>query len=553
MDTFENTEHTPEPELTRSREPEFLSWQEPESVPRESEPAEPVYTPPVQPEYTPPVQQEYVPPVRPEYAPPVQQTYTPRPAPEQPVQPPVYTQTGYRGTGTGRKESPYASSPYVMNHQPQSEYRYQPQTQPPVKPPKAKKQRKPIWKPLVAGLLAVLLVIGSCAVTAEIVTDYWEERNEDTVEQLNRQISDLQSQIDALSRQNTGASVSGSPAVPDGLTPSQVYAQNVRSVVAISCTVQSGGIYGSTQGTSTGSGFILSQDGYVLTNYHVVEGAVSIGVIMHDGQEYTAEVVGYDSSANDLAVLKVEAENLPAAKIGSSNDLIIGDMVVAIGNPLGELTSTQTVGYVSGIGREVATDSLTTIRMIQTDAAINPGNSGGPLFNMRGEVIGITTAKYSGTTTSGASIEGIGFAIPIDDVMDVIDDLINLGYVDGAYMGVSVQNTDEASASMFGLPTGAYIASVEKDGPAYKAGIQPKDIIIDVGGHKVSNVTDLTRALRHFKAGDTTTVTVIRSGQQKTLEITLAAKPQNTETAPVTPSMPSEGNYNDWFDFFFGG
>ena len=535
MDTFENTEHTGQPEVLRSQSADFAAWQDEDPAPQEPAPAE--------------------------YAPPVQQEYIPRPAPEQPVYHqayPGYTQpqTGYRGTGTGRKESPYASSPYVMNHQPQPEYRYQPQTQPPEKPkaPKVKKQRKPIWKGLLAGVLTVALVAGSCAVTAGLVNEYWEERNVDTVEQFNRQIGDLQSQIDELSRQTTGASVSGSPAGIDGLTPSQVYAQNVQSVVAISSTVvQSGGFYGSSTGTSTGSGFILSEDGYVLTNYHVVEGATAVSVIMHDGQEYEAEVVGYDSSANDLAVLKVEAQGLPAAVIGSSNDLIIGDMVVAIGNPLGELTSTQTVGYVSGIGREVATGSLTTIRMIQTDAAINPGNSGGPLFNMKGEVIGITTAKYSGTTTSGASIEGIGFAIPIDDVMNVIDDLINLGYVNGAYMGVSVQNTDEASASMFGLPTGAYIASVEKDGPAYKAGIQAKDIIIDVGGYPVSNVTDLTRALRNFKAGDTTTVTVIRSGQEKTLEITLAAKPQTAETTPATPSMPSEGSYDDWFDFFFGG
>ena len=537
MDTFDNTEHTYRPEVT-SGEP--LAWEE-------AEPAAPEA--PVQPEYAPPVEQSYTPPVQ---------------QPHIPQQPPVYTQpqTGYRGAGSGRKESPYASSPYVMNHQSQGEYRYQPQSeyryppQTPEKPrktPKAKKQRKPIWKPLLAGFLALVLVIGSCAVTAELINDRWEERYEDTTEHFNEQIGELQSQINALQRQNTGASVSGSPAAAEGLTPSQVYAQNVDSVVAISCTVQSGGYYGSSTGTASGSGFILSEDGYVLTNYHVVEGAVAISVVMHDGTEYEAEVVGYDSSANDLAVLKVDAAGLPAAAIGSSNDLIIGDMVVAIGNPLGELTSTQTVGYVSGIGREVATDSLTTIRMIQTDAAINPGNSGGPLFNMKGEVIGITTAKYSGTTTSGASIEGIGFAIPIDDVMDVIDDLINLGYVNGAYMGVSVQNTDEASASMFGLPTGAYIASVEKDGPAYKAGIQPKDIIIDVGGYAVSNVTDLTRALRHFKAGDTTTVTVIRSGQQKTMEITLAAKPQNTETTPASPSMPSEGSYDDWFDFFFGG
>ena len=538
MDTFENNEHTNEPEvLHRQETPLSPSGEE---APSPQEPRQPDYVPPVQQAYTPeqPVYHQEQPQYQPYHYPP---------------------QSGYRGTGTGRKESPYASSPYVMNHQQPEyqEYRYQPQSPEKKKAPKVKKPRKPIWKPILAGILTVALVAGGCLLTAESVNEYWEERNEQTVEQLNHQIEALQSQIDAISRQTTGASVSGSPAAIEGLTPSQVYAQNVRSVVAISSTVQSSGYYGTTEGTSTGSGFILSEDGYILTNYHVVQGASSISVIMHDGQEYEAEVVGYDSSANDLAVLKVDAAALPAAVIGSSNDLIIGDMVVAIGNPLGELTSTQTVGYVSGIGREVATDSLTTIRMIQTDAAINPGNSGGPLFNMKGEVIGITTAKYSGTTTSGASIEGIGFAIPIDDVMSIIDDLINLGYVNGAYMGVSVQNTDEASASMFGLPTGAYVAKVEKDSAAYRAGIQVKDIIVDVGGYTVSNVSGLTRALRNFQAGDTTTVTVIRGGQKLTLDITLDARPQDLNTTPATtPSMPSEGNYDDWYEYFrryFGG
>ena len=296
----------------------------------------------------------------------------------------------------------------------------------------------------------------------------------------------------------------------------------------------------------------------MITNYHVVEGATKIQVITHDGTEYDAELVGKDSS-NDLAVLKVEATGLPAATLGSSNDLLIGDMVVAIGNPLGELAATQTVGYVSGIDREVSTSgSITTISMIQTDAAINPGNSGGPLFNMYGQVIGITTAKYSGTTGSGASIEGIGFAIPIDDVEPLIRDLIDYGYVTGAYMAVTVQDTDSESADLFGIPTGAYIVSVEKDGAADRAGIQPKDIVIAVDEHTVSNVTDLTRALRNYKAGDTATIKLIRSGAEKTVEITFDEKPQQTEETTPTQEVPqpNEGSYDEWFDYFrryFGG
>ena len=196
--------------------------------------------------------------------------------------------------------------------------------------------------------------------------------------------------------------------------------------------------------------------------------------------------------------------------------------------------------------------------MIQTDAAINPGNSGGPLFNMYGQVIGITTAKYSGTTGSGASIEGIGFAIPIDDVIPIINDLIEYGYVTGAYMGVTVQNTDANSAAMFGLPVGAYVVSIEKGGAADRAGIQAKDIVIELGGHAVKNITDLTRALRNFKAGDTTTVTLIRSGQEMTLNITLDEKPHTAEESAPQPEgqMPSSGDYDEWYDYFyryFGG
>lgn len=479
----------------------------------------------------------------------------PQPAPEevtppQPQQEPQSEpeQSAYHGAGAGRKESPYANSPYVMN-QPQQEYQYQPQTEPPVKPKKEKKPRKPIWKGLLAAVLAVALVAGSCLITAFAVNDYWEERTEDTVDMLTDKIEDLQEQID---RSGSGSVVGSLPSDGSAMTPAQLYATNVESVVAISTTVQTNSYYGTSEGTSSGSGFILTEDGYVITNYHVVENATAIEVITHDGTEYSATQVGHDST-NDLAVLKIDATGLSAAALGSSNDLVIGDMVVAIGNPLGELTSTQTVGYVSGINREVATDSITTISMIQTDAAINPGNSGGPLFNMKGEVIGITTAKYSGTTGSGASIEGIGFAIPIDDVIPLIDDLIDYGYVTGAYMGVSVSNTDAESAALFGLPTGAYILGVDEGGAADRAGIEVKDIVIALGEYEVSNVTDLTRALRNFKAGDTTTVKLIRGGKEMTLEITLDEKPQTT-TAATTPQpdadMPTSGDFDELYEYF---
>ena len=473
-----------------------------------------------------------------------------QPTPEEPTpaQPEEPSPSFYSCAGTRRRGSPYANSPYVTN-QNNSEYRYQPQTQPPQhKPAKEKKSRKPIWKGVVAVVLVVALVAGGCLITAAAVNSRWEDRTEDTVAELNRKIDDLQEQIDKGSA--SGGSAVHNSMDGSAMSPSQVYSQNVSSVVAITSTVQATNFYGTSTGTSTGSGFILTEDGYIVSNYHVVEGATEIKITLHDGSEYPAELVGYDST-NDLSVLKIDAEGLTAATIGSSSGLNIGDMVVAIGNPLGTLTSTQTVGYVSGINREVTTDN-TIISMIQTDCAINPGNSGGPLFNMYGEVVGITTAKYSGTTSSGATIEGIGFAIPIDDVMNAISDLIDYGYVTGAYLGVSVKNTDAESASMFGLPTGAYVVSVEKGHSADRAGIQVKDIIIDLGGTKVTNVTELTRALRNFKAGDSTTITVVRSGSQLTLDIVLDEKPQQTTAAATEKDaeMPSNGDYQEWYDYF---
>ncbi len=489
------------------------------------------------------------------------------PGPEQPVPSPRQEevppqQPAPPHPGAGRKESPYANSPYVMNHQPQQHYqppRQDPgcQYQPQYEPPKAKKNKKANFATgILAALLTIALVAGSCGLTAAVVNNRWQQETDQMEASFNQKLNDLQAQVE--SAKNQAGAVSGNPvASGNQMSPSQVYANNVSSVVAISSTVQSNSFYGPTEGTATGSGFILSEDGYVITNCHVVEGATSVSVIAHDKTEYPATIVGKDAT-NDIAVLKIEATGLPAVTLGSSDSLSIGDMVVAIGNPLGTLNYTQTVGYVSGKDRDVTTDG-SIISMIQTDAAINSGNSGGPLFNMHGEVVGVTTAKYSGTSGSGATIEGIGFAIPIDDVKGIITDLIDLGYVTGAYLGVTVSNTDEESASMFGLPVGAYVMTVEKDGAADRAGIQPKDIIIDLGGTEIRGITTLTRALRNFKAGDTTTITVVRSGGRMELNITLDEKPQNTtvpETIPTDPrNMPSEGDPNEWFDYyrrFFG-
>ena len=490
-----------------------------------------------------------------------------RPEPEQtepqPQMPPVGQP--YSGQGVGRKESPFADSPYVTNRQPEpNPYRntYVPPVPPQYPPEKPKKVRSAnsgkIWKTVLSAVLILALVAGSCGITAALVNNRWETEVDyllRDMKDMNEQLGDMQKQINSMAATMGGNSVSGTLSSGEGLTPGQVYAKNVQSVVLISCEVQSSGFGQVVTGTSFGSGFILTENGYVVTNAHVVEGVTSVTVSTHAGEKLEAKLVGSDS-ANDVAVLKVEAEGLPAVTIGSSNDLIVGDQVVAIGNPLGDLTSTMTVGYVSAKDRDVTTDN-TIINMIQTDAAINSGNSGGPLFNMKGEVVGITTAKYSGASSSGASIESIGFAIPIDDVIGMLNDLKDYGYVTGAYLGVMVSDMDEQTAAYYGFPVGVYIQEITPGYCAEKAGLQAKDIIVKLGDYKVERLTDLTRALRNFKAGDTTEITVYRGGAEVTVQITLDEKPVDASAAVPQEQpegqMPQDGSYEEWFEFFFGG
>jgi serine protease Do len=444
----------------------------------------------------------------------------PEPAEEATAEP-----TAYRGMGTGRKESPFADSPYVMHRSPEEPA--QPYIRVPrpeeEAPRRKKKEKKGLGRRILAAAGALLIVLGCCGGTAYLVNNRWEQRMDQVQENFADQLRDLQNQVNKLTPQSTGVSVSGTVAAGDALTASQVYARNVHSVVLIESTIVSEVMGQTATGVASGSGFIMSEDGYVVTNFHVVEGASSVNVVLYDGKSLPAQLVGYDST-NDIALLKVEANGLSPVVLGSSDDLIVGDQVVAIGNPLGELTSTLTVGYVSAKERTVSTDG-TVMNMIQTDAAINSGNSGGPLFNMKGEVVGITTAKYSGSSSSGASIEGIGFAIPMDDVLEELQELRDFGYIKSAYLGVMVQNMDTSVASIYGLPVGAYVVGVEEGYCAHRAGIQEKDIIVAVGDEKITTITDLTRALRDYEPGDKAKLTVYRAGQYMTLLVVLDERP----------------------------
>ena len=489
-----------------------------------------------------------------------------------PVEEPAAEVGTYRNVGAGRKESPYANSPYETSFTASAPRADSASTASAAdqndttaqQKVKQKKERKPstgLGKKVAAAVAAVAVVAGSCGITAGLVNSRWEAKAAELESQFQTQLAQVQSalqeQIAASASSVSGISVSGT-GTTEGLTPTQVYAQNVNSVVAVSNYVEASDRWVNTSGkqlAGTGSGFIITEDGYIITNYHVVEGASSLTITTHTGEEYDAALVGSDE-VNDVALLKVDATGFDPVEIGSSDDLLVGDMVIAIGNPLGELTATATVGYVSGKDRSVSTDG-TIINMLQTDAAINSGNSGGPLFNMKGQVIGITTAKYSGSTGSGASIEGIGFAIPIDDVMGMIDDFKNYGYLrNQAYLGVSVidMSAYESTAQMYNLPVGSYVQEVVKGGSADRAGVQPQDIIIAIGDYQIDGNTTLTTTLRRFSAGDTTTITVYRAGTEVTLEITFDERPQTIESGSTEPTeageMPDTGSYDEWYEYF---
>ena len=300
------------------------------------------------------------------------------------------------------------------------------------------------------------------------------------------------------------------------MSPAEVYAQNVASTVGITTSVTTNYFGFTTTSAASGSGFVFSNDGYILTNYHVIENSTSIKVTMYDGRSYDAELIGYDES-NDIAVLKIDAENLSPVVLGDSDNLNVGDSVLAIGNPLGELTFSLTAGVVSALDREVTLSGNVTMELIQTDCAINSGNSGGALFNLYGEVIGITSAKYS-SSGSGASIDNIGFAIPINSVLNIVDSIIEKGYIAKPYIGVSVASVSSETQS-YGLPKGAAVKAVSEGSPAEKAGLQINDIVTEANGTAIESSDDLVKLVGSLYDGAELKLTVYRQGE--TLEITV--------------------------------
>ena len=282
--------------------------------------------------------------------------------------------------------------------------------------------------------------------------------------------------------------------------------------------------YGQNQVESgAGSGVIISSDGYILTCAHVVDGASNITVTIGD-KDYTATLVGEDITS-DIAVIKIDADGLTPATVGDSDSLKVGQNVMAVGNPLGELGGTVTGGMISALNRSVTiqgSSSVNTMSLIQMDASVSPGNSGGGLFNMNGELVGIVNAK-----SSSSDAEGLGFAIPINDAIKVAQELLENGYVTGRpYLGITyLAVTDAQTASQLGVNAyGVYVVEVVKGGPAEKAGLQAGDRIVSVDGTEIASKDDLGTLMQKHAAGDTLSITIAREGQMQTVNVTLGEK-----------------------------
>lgn len=302
------------------------------------------------------------------------------------------------------------------------------------------------------------------------------------------------------------------PLQSGGLSLQEIYRKVSPSVVSITAT--------QADGSSYGSGIVMSQSGYIITNCHVVDDAYHLTVTLSDERVYDAQLVGKDS-ASDLAVLHIDGENLTAAEFGDSSQAQVGDAVAAIGDPLGiELRGTMTEGIISAINRNLTIQGR-TLTLIQTTAALNEGNSGGPLINCYGQVIGINTAKIGGYS-SGAGVEGLGFAIPIHVAKEVIDQLIETGYVPGRpSLGVEITVPDLQYRLYFNVPDGLYVTDVDEGSNAWSAGLRSGDVILSVSGYRVTSEDDLTAALGGFSVGDTVNLILYRSGRQLTADVIL--------------------------------
>lgn len=401
---------------------------------------------------------------------------------------------------------------------------------------------KTVFVPFLSGVAGATLVIGTCFGVPSIKSKLLGNYIPTTVTSATTSSDTSTNLINISEYSDTSISVA------EKVLP---------SVVGITVTYQISSIFGgSSTGEAAGSGIIVSDDGYIVTNNHVINSdsssfysiteAVGIKVnIYGDSETYEATVVGTDAYT-DLAVLKIEKTGLTPITIGDSNSVKVGEFVMAVGNPLG-MDYSVTSGIVSAVDREIESEGA-TYTAIQTDAAINSGNSGGALVNTKGELIGINTMKFAGT-----GIEGIGFAIPISSATSIIDQLIEYQTVKRPYIGIVGSSVDSTTAKRYNLPEGIYVESVEENSPASLAGLQQSDIITKIEGQEVKSVNELNKIKYTYNIGDTVKLTIYRNGENIDIDLVLAELPEETtettETVPVqTPSQGSSSG--SIFDFF---
>lgn len=437
-----------------------------------------------------------------------------------------------------------------MNNE--NEFNYSPDNQfKKAKAPHKSGFGKTVFIPFISGILGASLVVGICFGVPQVKSKLIGNANTSipTFSTQTKQESNINSSnFTNISNYSDTASTVAKAVLP--------------SIVGIEVTYSVNSFWGTSEGSATGSGIIISEDGYIITNNHVISAenssssyyeitkATGIKVKLYDNDTvYNATVVGTDAYT-DLAVIKIDAKGLTPAVLGDSDAISVGEFAMAIGNPLG-MDFTVTAGIISAVNREVYGEDGSTYLAIQTDAAINSGNSGGALVNSNGEVIGINTLKLSGT-----GIEGVGFAIPINSTTDVISQLIEFKTVKRPYIGVTGIAIDSATAELYGLPKGVSVREIAENSPAKAAGIEIGDIITKIEGTEISTVPELNRIKYTYNIGDTITLTILRDGKQQDIKVILSEEPEVTEETKEQKiieqniqTIPKQNSPSIW-DFF---
>ena len=418
----------------------------------------------------------------------------------------------------GYSQRIYSDAHYVRADESTTPPRYYIPPQKPEREEKPRSSRKGVGLGAVIASCLVCAMLGGIGGSA-LVASVLNRRIDD----VSQSVTELSERQPILQQTTVAAPAAAASTVYTGeMSAGDLYDMACQQVVGVSTAVTYTNFFGMPVSAAvSGSGFIITADGYIMTNCHVVEDAykrgLEVSVILHDGTRYSAQVVGIEPD-NDIAILKIDATGLNAATLGNSDTMRVGDSVYAVGNPLGELDFSMTSGHVSAKDRRIVTDSHNeAIPMFQFDAAINSGNSGGPVYNARGEVVGVATAK-----PASSGVEGISFAIPINDAAIIAKDILTTGYVTGkAWLGVTVNSKyNQMYAQYYGWPLGAYIDSVTSGSCAETAGIQAGDIITAIDGEEITGYDGLRAAIKRHSAGETVEVELYRADESRTVTVT---------------------------------